>query len=322
MKAIIYEQYGSADVLKLAEVNKPVPQDEEVLIRVRAASVNSWDCDLVKGKSFLVRLAGGGILRPKIRILGCDIAGIVESAGSGVSDFNPGDEVFGDISACGWGGFAEYVCAKADLLAAKPAGLNFQQAASIPQAGVLALQALRHAGKISKGFKILINGAGGGVGTFGLQLAKMYGADVTCVDRGDKLDMLKALGADGVIDYNLTDITKTGNNYNLIIDNVASHSIKDYERVLSPGGKLVVVGGSTATILKVGIAGSWLPREGKKMSLLMHKPNRIDLENLSGLIKESKIKPVIDSSVPLEKTAYAVRMLCEGKVNGKIVVRV
>ncbi len=209
MKAIVYQQYGSPDVLQLKEVEKPTPKDNEVLVKVHAASVNSWDWDLLRGKPFLARL-WSGLLKPKHKILGCDIAGRVEAVGRKVKQFQPGDEVFGDISGCGWGGFAEYVCARENALALKPASMTFEEAAAVPQAAVVALQGLRDKEQIQPGQKVLINGAGGGVGTFAVQIAKSFGAEVTGVDSTKKLDMMRSIGAD------------------LILDEAASRSIFDY----------------------------------------------------------------------------------------------
>lgn len=200
MKAMVCHNYGPPDVLKLEEVEKPTPKEDEVLIKVHAASVNSWDWDLLRGE-FMNRLIFRGLLKPKLKIIGCDIAGRVSAVGRNVTQFQAGDEVFGDISGVGWGGFAEYVCARENVLARKSANMSFAEAAAIPQAGVLALQGLRDTGQIQKGDKVLINGAGGGVGTFGIQIAKLFGAEVTGVDSTGKLEMMRSLGAEHVIDY-------------------------------------------------------------------------------------------------------------------------
>ena len=217
MKAIVCTKYGSPDVLQLKEVAKPIPEDNEVLVEVHAASVNDWDWGLLRGKPFLNRLLFG-LLKPKIKILGSDIAGRVEAVGRNVKQFQPGDEVFGDISGCGWGGFAEYVCARENALALKPASMTFEEAAAVPQAAVLALQGLRDKGQIQPGQKVLINGAGGGVGTFAVQIAKSFGAEVTGVDSTRKLDMVRSIGADHVIDYTQEDFTQSGQRYDLILD--------------------------------------------------------------------------------------------------------
>ncbi len=240
MKAIVYEKYGPPEVLQLKEVEKPTPKDDEVLIKVHVASANAAGWHLLRADPFFVRLMGGGLLKPKNKILGADIAGRVEAVGRNVKQFQPGDEVFGDISGCGFGGFAEYVCARENALVLKPASMTFEEAAAIPQAAVLALQGLRDKRQIQPGQKVLINGAGGGVGTFAVQLAKYFGAEVTGVDSTKKLDMLRSIGADHVIDYTQKDYTKSGQCYDLILDVAAHRSIFDYKRALSPEGIYVM----------------------------------------------------------------------------------
>ncbi|MFF2447184.1 NAD(P)-dependent alcohol dehydrogenase [Neobacillus sp. NPDC058068] len=321
MKAIIYNKYGTAEVLKLKEVEKPTPKDNEVLIKVQAVSVNSWDWELLRGKPFLARL--GGLLKPKYKILGADIAGQVEAIGKDVKHLLPGDEVFGDISWCGWGGFAEYACAHENALSLKPASMTFEEAASIPQAAVLALQGLRDNGKIKEGQKVLINGAGGGVGTFALQIAKLYGANVTCVDRAEKLNMLLSLGADQVIDYAQEDFTQKGQSYELILDIVGNRSIFDFNRILNPNGTYIMVGGPLLRILQCLITGPLYSKtSGKKMSILVHKPNRNDQNYLKQLFMAGTVVPVIDKQYPLSKAADAVQYLGEGHAKGKVVIRV
>lgn len=240
MKAVVYTKYGPPDVLELKEIEKPIPKDDEVLIKVHGASVNSWDWDLLRGTPFLNRLFFG-LLKPKYKILGADIAGRVEVVGRNVKQFLPGDEVFGDLCECGWGGFAEYVCARENALALKPASMTFEEVAAVPQAAVMALQGLRDQGQIQPGQKVLINGAGGGVGTFAVQIAKSFGAEVTGVDSTSKLDMMRSIGADQVIDYTQEDFTQNGQRYDLILDAAAYRSIFDYKRALSPKGIFVVV---------------------------------------------------------------------------------
>ncbi len=264
MKAIVYTKYGPPDVLELKEVEKPTPEDNEVLVKVHAASVNSWDWDRLRG-TFQGRL--GAFRKPKNKILGADIAGRVEAVGSNANQFQPGDEVFGDISgfrARDWGGFAEYVCAREDLLALKPASMTFEEAAAVPQAGILALQGLRDKRQIQPGQNVLINGAGGGVGTFAVQIAKSFGAEVTGVDSARKLDMLRKIGSDHVIDYTKEVFTKSGKRYDLILDVVGSRLIFDYKRALSPKGIYVMVGGSTAQGLQAMLLGPWLSRSGNQ----------------------------------------------------------
>ncbi len=319
MKAIVYTKYGPPDVLQIKEVEKPTPKDNEVLIKVHAASVNDWDWGLLRGKPFVNRLLFG-LLKPKIKILGVDIAGQVEVVGGNVKQFQPGDEVFGDLCGCGWGGFAEYVCALENALALKPASMTFEEAAAVPQAAVLALQGLRDKRQIQPGQKVLINGAGGGAGTFAVQIAKSFGAEVTGVDSTSKLDMMRSIGADQVIDYTREDFTKNGQRYDLILDVAAYHSIFDYKRALSPKGIYVMVGGSTARIFQVMFLGPWISMTGsKKMGILMHKPNK-DLAFLKELFEAGKVVPVIDRRYPLSEVAEALRYFGEGHAQGKVVI--
>ena len=321
MKAIVYERYGSPDVLELKEVEKPVPKDNEILIKVYAASVNDWDWGLLRGKPFVNRLLFG-LLKPRIKILGVDIAGQVEAVGRNVKKFQSGDEVFGDLSGCGWGGFAEYVCALENALSLKPATITFEQAAAVPQAAVLALQGLRDKRQIQPGQKVLINGAGGGAGTFAVQMAKSFGAEVTGVDSTSKLDMMRSIGADQVIDYTREDFTKNGQHYDLILDFAAYHSIFDYKRALGPKGIYVMVGGSSTRIFQVIFLGTWVSMTGnKKMGILMHKPNK-DLAFIKELFEAGKVVPIIDRRYPLNETAEALRYFGEGHARGKVVITV
>ncbi|MCK5001489.1 MAG: NAD(P)-dependent alcohol dehydrogenase [Gammaproteobacteria bacterium] len=318
MKAIVYTKYGSPDVLQLKEVEKPTPRDNEVLVKVHAASVNSWDWDLLRGTPFVNRLAFG-ILKPKI-ILGCDIAGRVEAVGNNVKQFQPGDEVFGDLSRCGWGGFAEYVCARENALAPKPVCLTFEQAAAVPQAGLLALQALRDKGQIQPGQRVLMNGAGGGVGSFAIPMAKSFGAEVTGVDSTNKMDFVCSLGADHVIDYTQEDFTNNGQSYNLIIDVAGYRSIFDYKRALSAGGRYVMVGGSDTLFWQLMFLGPWISMtSGKKMGLLLHKANK-GIDFMIELFEAGKVVPVIDRLYPLSKVAEALRYFGEGSIQGKIII--
>jgi NADPH:quinone reductase-like Zn-dependent oxidoreductase len=319
MKAIVYERYGPPDVLQLKEVEKPTPKDNEVLIKVHAASVNSWDWELLRGKPFVNRLLFG-LLKPKIKILGVDIAGRVEAVGRNVKQFQPGDEVFGDISGCGWGGFAEYVCARENALVLKPASMTFEEAAAVPQAAVMALQGLRDKGQIQPGQKVLINGAGGGVGTFAVQIAKSFGAEVTGVDSTRKLDMVRSIGADQVIDYTKEDFTKSGQRYDLILDVAAYHSIFDYKRALSPKGIYIMIGGSSARIFQVMFLGPWISMIGsKKLGILAHKPNK-GLDFMKELFEAGKVVPVIDRRYPLSEVPEAIRYLEKGHAQGKVVI--
>jgi len=324
MKAIVCTKYGPPDFLKLKEVEKPTPKDNEVLVKVHAASVNSWDCDLVKGKPFVNRLMTG-LLKPKINIFGADIAGRIEAVGKNVKQFKPGDEVFGDLSPCGWGGFAEYVCARENVLALKPASMTFEEAAAVPQAGLLALQGLRDKVQIQKGQKVLINGAGGSAGTFAVQIAKLFGAEVTGVDSTSKLDMLRSIGADQVIDYTQEDFTKNEQVYDLILDVVTYRSIFDYKRALSPKGIYVMLGGgSWARVIQTMFLGPLISMTGsKKMHVLMYKPNKKeDVDFMKELLEAGKVKPVIDRRYPLSEVAEAFRYLGEGHFRGKVVITV
>jgi len=320
MKAIVYHTYGSPAVLRLEEVAKPTPKDDEVLVKIHAASVNSWDWDLLRGKPFLARMDSP--FKPKYKILGCDVAGQVEAVGKNVKQFQPGDAVFGDLSGCGWGGFAEYVCAQENALTLKPAAMTFAQAAAIPQAGVLALQGLRDQSQIQPGQKVLINGAGGGMGTFAIQMAKFWGAEVTGVDSTRKLAVMRTLGADHVIDYTQADFTQNGQRYDLILDAVAHRSLFDYKRALSPTGTLIIVGGSMGTIFQTLLLGTWFSKTGsQKLGLLIHQPNK-DLALLIELFTAGKVVPVIGRTYPLAETAAAFYALGAGDAQGKLVITV
>lgn len=321
MRAIVYHKYGTTDVLKLTELDVPKPKDNEILVNVKAVSVNSWDWDLLRGKPFLSRI--GGLLKPKYKILGADIAGRVEVVGKDIKQFHTGDEVFGDISWCGWGGYAEYVSVREEALTLKPATMSYEEAAAIPQAAVLALQALRDKGQIKEGQMVLINGAGGGVGTFGLQIAKLYGAEVTCVDHLRKLEMLQSIGADYVIDYTQEDFTQKGKCYDLVIDVVGNRSALDYKRILKPLGTYVMVGGSFSRILQVIFVAPIISKtERKNMSVLIHKPNGKDQKFLSELFEAGKLVPVIDKRYSLSEVEEAIRYLGEGNAKGKVVITV
>lgn len=319
MKAMVYDRYGMTDVLTLKEVKIPVIRDNEVLVKVHAVSVNSWDWDLLRGKPFLTRI--GGLLKPKYKILGADIAGRVEAVGNGVKHLLPGDEVLGDISWCGWGGYAEYVCVHEEALSLKPPSMTFEQAAAIPQAAVLALQGLRVKGQIQEGQTVLINGAGGGVGTFALQIAKFHGAEVTCVDSTEKLGMLKTMGADHVVDYTQEDFVQKGILYDLILDVVGNRSIFNYRDLLKPKGTYVMVGGPMSLISQILFLGPIISRmENKNMKILVHKPNKSDQNILLDLFVQGTVQPVIDKSYPLSQVADAIEYLSEGNAQGKVVI--
>lgn len=321
MKAIVYTKYGTPDVLELKEVDKPIPRDDEVLIKVHAASINDWDWMALNGESFVTRLIHG-LLKPKIKILGCDIAGRVVAVGKNVKQFQLGDEVFGDLCECDFGGFAEYVCAPENALALKPASMTFEEAAAIPQAGMLAVQGLRDKGQIQSGQKILINGAGGGVGTFGVQIAKLYGVEVTGVDSSGKLDMMRSMGFDHVIDYEKEDFTKNEKHYDLILDNKMNRSIFDYKRALSPNGIYVTAGGSMARLLQAFLLGRFITMfSKKKICIVALKPNK-DLAYMNELFEAGKITSVIDGHYKLSEVPEALRYFGEGNHKGKVVITV
>ncbi len=320
MKAIVYEKYGPPSVLELREIEKPVPEDHEVLIKVHAASINSWDWERLTGRPLEYRFLSGLLKPTKIKILGCDISGQIESVGKNVSMFQPGDEVFGDLSQGSWGGFAQYVCADEKEICLKPAGMTHEEAAATPQAGVLALQGLCDEREIQPGQSILINGAGGGVGTFAIQIAKSLGAQVTGVDSTVKLDTVISLGADHVIDYTKEDFTKNGKCYDLILDAKTDRSMFDYLRALSPDGMYATVGGKTSRILQLQFLKSLTPIiRAKKLSLVLHKPNK-GMSTLLDLFESGQVKPVIDSCFPLSKTAEAFQYFGEGHFKGKVVI--
>jgi len=319
LKAIVYTKYGPPDVLQLEEVEKPTPKDDEVLVKVHTASVNAADLEYLRG-TLMIRL--GGLLKPKNHILGSDIAGRVVSVGRNIKQFQPGDDIFGDSFYSGFGAFAEYVCVPEKVLALKPASMTFEEVVTLPQSGLLALQGLRDKRQIQPGQKVLINGAGGGTGTFAVQIAKYFGAEVTGVDSTRKLDMLRSIGADHVIDYTQEDFTKSGQRYDLILDVAAYHSIFDYKRALSPKGIYVMVGGSMALMFQVLFLGPWISMTGsKKMGILMHKPNK-DLAFMKELFEAGKVVPVIDRRYPLSEVAEALRYLEEGHAQGKLVITV
>jgi NADPH:quinone reductase-like Zn-dependent oxidoreductase len=313
MKAIIYTKYGSPDVLQLKEVEKPTPKDNEVLVKVHASSLNAADLDFLRGRIQFSR-------KPRHKILGSDIAGRIETVGRNVKQFQPGNEIFVDLSKCGFGAFAEYACVPEKVLALKSASMTFEEAATLPQAAILALQGLRDKRQIQPGQKVLINGAGGGVGTFAVQIAKLFGAEVTGVDSTEKLDMVRSIGADHVIDYTQEDFTKSGQRYDFILDVVVSRSISDYKRALNPKGILRMVGGSMGRIFKTAILGPLISRS-KKMSIVVWKPNKKeDMVFLTELLEAGKVVPVIDRRYPLSEVAEAFRYLEEGHHQGKIVI--
>jgi NADPH:quinone reductase-like Zn-dependent oxidoreductase len=323
MKAMVYTEYGPPDVLQLKEVEKPTPKEDEVLVKVYAASVNFGDLSFMRGKPFLVRLMGAGLLKPKIKILGADIAGRVEAVGENVKQFHPGDEVFGDISEWGFGGYAEYVSAPEIALAIKPANLAFDEAAAVPMAGVVALQGLRDKGHIQSGQKVLINGASGGIGTFAVQIAKSFGAEVTGVCSTRNLELVQSIGADHVIDYTQEDFAQNEGRYDLIVATAGYRSIFDYRRALSPDGTYVVTGGSMAQIFQPMLLGPWISMTGsRKLVNLSAKPDQKDLVFVSELIEAGKVVPVVDRRYPLNEVPEALRYYGEGHSRGKVVISV
>ncbi|MGE5798385.1 MAG: NAD(P)-dependent alcohol dehydrogenase [Ignavibacteria bacterium] len=337
MKAIVYTKYGTHETLQLKELEKPAPKENEVLVKVYAVSINDWDWQLLQGIPFINRLING-LLKPKKNILGSDIAGRVEAVGKNIKRFRPGDEVYGDLSG-DWGGFAEYVCARENLLALKPSSMTFEEAAAIPQAAMLAVQGLIDKGEIKSwpasparsdspetrraaGLKLLINGAGGGVGTFGVQIAKLYGAEVTGVDNPGKLEMMRSIGFDHVIDYTKEDFTKNGNSYDLILDVKTNRSVFDYARALSPNGIYATVGGSTARLIQVLLLGPCIKMIYKKnMRLVALKQNK-DLVYMNELFETGKVKPVIDGPYSLDEVPEAFKHFGEGNQKGKVVISI
>ncbi len=312
------DSYGTPDVLELRDVAKPTPKADHVLVRVLAASVNDWDWGLLRGAP--VNRMFSGLFTPKVRILGGDIAGRVETVGVGVKAFQPGDEVYGDLCMNGFGAFAEYVCAPEAGLAHKPSGMTFEQAAAIPQAGMLAVQGLIDAGRIQSGQKVLLNGAGGGVGTFALQIAKLYGVEVTVVDKPGKLDMLRAMGADHVIDYLKEDFTEGGKGYDLILDVKTNRSPFAYARALNLNGTYVTVGGSIPRLLQALVLGPVISRLSKKhVRLVGLRPNK-DLAYMNELFEAGKLQPVIDGPYMLADLPEAFRLFGRGDHKGKIIV--
>lgn len=320
MKAILFPKYGSPDVLQLTEVEKPTPKDNQVLVKVHAASANALEWRGFTMPSLLVRLIGGGLLKPKDPKVGVDVAGTVEAVGSSVTEFKSGDEVFGVAP----GSFAEHVCNGESKFALKPANVSFEAAAAVPVAACTALQGLRDKGQIQPGQRVLIDGASGGVGTFAVQIAKSYGAEVTAVCSTRNLDMARSLGADHVIDYKREDFTKDGQQYDLILAVNGHHPIQDYRRVLSPTGICVVAGGPLSQIFQAMLLGPLVSRLGSKKHVFMGiatTPKK-DLLVLKELLEAGKLAPVIDKCYPLNETAKAIRYLIEEHARGKVVITV
>jgi NADPH:quinone reductase-like Zn-dependent oxidoreductase len=323
MKAIVYTQYGPPDVLQLKEVEKPLPKDDEVLVKVHAASLNAYDWHMLMADPFLVRLMGGGLLKPKNRILGTDMAGRVEAVGEKVSQFKPGDDVFGDLARWGCGACAEYACVPKEALALKPKNMTFEQAAAAPMAALTALQGLRDKGRIQKGQNVLINGASGGVGTFAVQIAKYFAAEVTAVCSSGNINQARSLGANHVIDYTKEDFTQSGRQYDLILAANGYHPLADYKRVLAPGGTYVMTGGSMRQIYQAMLLAPWFSMTGgKKMGGITARASQKDLAFIRELMEAGKVVPVIDRVYPLAEVPEALRYLVAGHARGKVVIKI
>jgi NADPH:quinone reductase-like Zn-dependent oxidoreductase len=322
MKAIVQREYGPPEiVLELKEVEPPIPEDDEVLVRVHAASVNYSNAAFVSGDPFLVRIMGAGLLKPKFRILGTDIAGRVEVVGEDVAQFNPGDEVFGDLSDCGRGGYAEYVAVPEDAIALKPSNMSFEEAAAVPEAGAVALQGLREKGQIQAGEQVLIVGASGGIGTYAVQIAKAFGAEVTGVCGTRNLDLVRSIGADRVVDYTQEDFVENGRRYDLILATAGYRSIFDYARALTPKGRYVVTGGSMAQIFQPTLMGPFISMTGsKQVGNLLLEVNQDNLVALKKLIEAGQLRSVIDRCYPMSEIAAAIRYYREGHARGKVVI--
>jgi NADPH:quinone reductase-like Zn-dependent oxidoreductase len=320
MQALVRDHFGSSDVLDLRDVPKPVPRPDEVLVKVRAASLNDWDLGLLQGTPFMPNRLFSRLLAPR-GILGSDIAGRVEAVGDRVTRFAPGDDVYGDLCRSGFGGFAEYVCARQKALARKPAGMSYEQAAAIPQAGMLAVQGLLDRQRLRPGHRLLVNGAGGGVGTFAIQLARLPdfpGVEITGVDSGPKLDLLRSMGCAHVVDYQKEDFTARGQTYDLILDAKTNRSPFDYARALTPGGTYATVGGPSH-LLHVTSLGPWIRwTQGKRIVVVGLVPNR-DLTYLNELFEAGRFAPIIDGPYPLSAARDAFQRLSAGAHVGKII---
>jgi NADPH:quinone reductase-like Zn-dependent oxidoreductase len=320
MKAAIHTKYGSPDVIQLVDVEKPVPKDDQVLVKIKAASLNAYDWHLLTADIFLVRLMAGGLLKPKVTAMGADIAGVVEAVGAKVTQFKPGDEVFGDIAG-GMSGFAEYAAVPERKLAPKPANLSFEQAAALPMAGITALQGLRDVGQLQPGQKVLVQGAAGGVGTFAVQIAKALGAEVTAVTSTRNLEQARAIGAEHVIDYTKEDFTKNGQQYDLILAANGYHPISAYRRALAPQGRYVTAGGSLLQMFQAMLFGPRLSKPGgQKLGMVSAQQSQADLLVLKELVETGKVMPVVDRVFPLSQVAEAMRYLGTHHARGKVVL--
>ena len=322
MKAIISEKYGTPDTLELREVATPIPKEDQVLIRIHASSINFGNQVLLTGKPLPVRFIFG-LRKPKFPIPGGDIAGVVEAVGENVTRFQVGDEVYSDLSSSGWGAFAEYVAVDEKALAKKPSNLSFTEAAAVPMAGVTALQALRDKGKVQAGQEVLIHGASGGVGTFAVQIAKAFGAEVTAVVSTRNVSIVKSLGADHVIDYKTEDFGKHERTYDVIIGVNGSQALSTYKRMLKENGKFIHVGGAESQMYQTMIQRPWLSMFGsKKFATFLQRANPQDLQLMKELIEEGKVKPVIDRTYTLDEVQEAFRYFEEGHSQGKVVLSI
>jgi NADPH:quinone reductase-like Zn-dependent oxidoreductase len=321
MKAVVFHEYGAPEVIKMETAARPTPGDGEVLVKVRAASVNAADSHLMRGDPFVARPMYGGFRKPNVRGLGAEMAGEVEAVGRNVSQFRPGDEVFGDVSGSGFGGFAEYACVKASALALKPSNASFEQAATLAIAAVTALQGLRDYGQLRPGQRVLINGASGGVGTFAVQIAKAMGAEVTGVCSARKVDLVRSIGADHVIDYQREDFTRSGQRYDLILDTAARRWFTSNRRALTPRGIYVLAGGTTARFFQTMLLGPLVSKMGsQKLGTMGVKTSQKDLEQVKALVEAGKIAPVIDRRYRLSEVPDAIRYLEAGQARGKLIV--
>lgn len=323
MKALYCKEYGSLENLSIAEVDSPKPGDNEVLVRVAATSVNFNTIAHVTGKPVIARMMGLGVGKPKHPVPGNDVAGTVAAVGKDVNRFSPGDEVYGDVSECGWGAFAQYVCIPDSALTLKPEGVSFEEAAAVPEAGLVALQALRDAGKLSRTEKVLICGASGGIGTFSVQIAKALGAEVTAVCSDRNIELVRSIGADHIIDYTKDDFLETKNQYDLILATAGYRPLSDYLKALNPRGRYVATGGKMRQIFQAMLLGPLYSRNSRKggkhaVSFLV-KPNK-DLLYMSELLNSGRVKPVIDRSYPLHQSVEALEHYASGKAQGKVVV--
>ena len=321
MKAIVQDKYGSADVLRLAEVNKPVCGEEDVLVKVHAAAVNAGDWHLMRGDPFLARPMFGGFLRPKVKTLGFDVAGQIEAVGEKVTQFQLGDEVFGDISECGFGAFAEYVCVPATALVLKPDMVSFEAAAAVSAAALTALHGLRDCGQVQPQQRVLVNGASSGVGSFAVQIARALGAKVTAVCSTSKLDRVRSLNPDHIIDYTQTDATQTDQPYDLILDAAAYRSVFDYFPALTPQGTYVLVGGSMRCLVQAMLLSLWFKETARrKIKCFIVKPNPEDLTFVRDLLSDGKIVPIVDRVYHLSEVPAAIQQLEQRRVCGKVVI--